>query len=74
MHSPGMDDDNASVISFGTMDKAINSTTKQKDLVEDVEDVIRPYKKRSREDFIDGFIPDNNIIFCPFSPTRFPDS
>ena len=60
MYSPEMDDDNASVISFGTMDKAINSTTKQKDLVEDVEDVIRPYKKRSREDFIDGFIPDNN--------------
>ena len=50
MHSPEMDDDDASVLSFGTTDKAINST-KRKDLVEDVEDVIKPYK-RSKEDFI----------------------
>ena len=64
MHSPEMDDDNASVISFGTTDKAINSI-KHKDLVEDVEDIIRPHKKRSREDFIDGFIPDNPRVKRP---------
>ena len=44
VHSPEMDDDDASVLSFGTTDRAINST-KRKDLVEDAEDAIRPYKR-----------------------------